>query len=128
MKLRKSLHRLRKDYIPRAQKYEQAKQIFDGRNSYSKTDHDAIFMHMKEDHMKNGQLKPDYNIQAASIIIQCDDCYTDWQEVFRRKSKESSSKRRRQTNLRLQKDRRRANLRAHEELFWHTPNSSVRQK
>lgn len=31
--------------------------------------------------MKNGQLKPDYNIQVASIIIQCDDCYTDWQEV-----------------------------------------------
>lgn len=33
------------------------------RNSYSKTDKDATFMRMKEDHMKNGQLKPAYNIQ-----------------------------------------------------------------
>lgn len=35
-------------------KYEEAEEIFAGRNSYSKTDHDATFMHMKEDHMKNG--------------------------------------------------------------------------
>ena len=47
-------------------KYEAAEKIFAGRNSYSKTDHDATFMHMKEDHMKNGQLKPGYNIQAAT--------------------------------------------------------------
>ncbi|MEG2361992.1 MAG: hypothetical protein RSC26_00695 [Terrisporobacter sp.] len=33
------------------------------RNSYSKTDNDATFMRMKEDAMKNGQLKPAYNIQ-----------------------------------------------------------------
>ena len=33
------------------------------RNSYSKTDIDATFMRMKEDHMLNGQLKPAYNIQ-----------------------------------------------------------------
>ena len=47
-------------------KYEEAEEIFAGRNSYSKTDHDATFMHMKEDHMKNGQLKPGYNIQTAT--------------------------------------------------------------
>ena len=35
------------------------------RNSYSKTDHDAIFMHLKEDHMRNGQLKPAYNMQIG---------------------------------------------------------------
>lgn len=35
------------------------------RNSYSKTDQDATFMHMKDDHMRNGQLKPAYNIQHA---------------------------------------------------------------
>ena len=35
------------------------------RNSYSKTDHDATFMRMKEDHMRNGQLKPAYNVQLA---------------------------------------------------------------
>ncbi|WP_270563467.1 IS1182 family transposase [Clostridium beijerinckii] len=33
------------------------------RNSYSKTDVDATFMRMKEDAMKNGQLKPAYNLQ-----------------------------------------------------------------
>jgi len=33
------------------------------RRSMSKTDEDATFMRMKEDHMLNGQLKPGYNIQ-----------------------------------------------------------------
>ena len=36
-----------------------------GRNSYSKTDHDATFMRLQEDAMLNGQLKPAYNIQHA---------------------------------------------------------------
>ena len=35
------------------------------RNSYSKTDLEATFMRMKEDHMLNGQLKAAYNIQVA---------------------------------------------------------------
>ena len=35
------------------------------RNSYSKTDNDATFMHMKDDHMMNGQLKPAFNVQHA---------------------------------------------------------------
>lgn len=35
------------------------------RNSYSKTDKDATFMRMKEDHMLNGQLKPGYNVQIG---------------------------------------------------------------
>ena len=64
--LKKIAHKLRKDFIPRAKKYEEAEEIFAGRNSYSKTDHDATFMHIKEDHMKNGQLKPGHNIQAAT--------------------------------------------------------------
>ena len=37
----------------------------DDRNSYSKTNHDATFMRMKEDHMRNGQLKAGYNVQLA---------------------------------------------------------------
>ena len=37
----------------------------EGRNSYAKTDEDATFMRMKEDHMRNGQLKPGYNVQIA---------------------------------------------------------------
>ena len=35
------------------------------RNSYSKTDEDATFMRLKEDHMRNGQLKPAYNVQIG---------------------------------------------------------------
>ncbi|WP_242997665.1 transposase [Enterocloster clostridioformis] len=35
---------------------------FGNRNSYSKTDAEATFMHMKDDHMRNAQLKPGYNV------------------------------------------------------------------
>ena len=45
--------------------YQQHQRTFKGRNSYSKTDPDATFMRMKEDHMRNGQLKPGYNLQQA---------------------------------------------------------------
>lgn len=41
-------------------------EIFGERNSYSKTDHDATFMRMKDDYMKNGQLKAGYNVQVAT--------------------------------------------------------------
>ena len=44
-------------------KYATYQDIFNGRNSFSKTDPDAAFMHMKEDHMRNSQLKPGYNVQ-----------------------------------------------------------------
>ena len=47
-------------------KYEKdLKTMGDSRNSYSRTDKDATFMRMKEDHMRNGQLKPAYNLQIA---------------------------------------------------------------
>ncbi len=39
--------------------------IGEARNSYSKTDKDATFMKMKDDHMRNGQLKAGYNMQIA---------------------------------------------------------------
>lgn len=48
------------------EKYEQQEAILGNRNSYSKTDPDATFMRMKEDHMRNGQLKAGYNLQASS--------------------------------------------------------------
>ena len=35
------------------------------RNSYSKTNFDAISMHMKEDHIMNRQPKPAYNVQLG---------------------------------------------------------------
>ncbi len=53
------------EYQKRQEKYSQDKRILKGRPSYSKTDHDATFMRMKEDHMKNGQLKPGYNLQLG---------------------------------------------------------------
>ena len=50
----------------RWKQYEQQLDVMgEGRNSYSKTDTDATFMRMKEDHMRNGQLKPAYNVQIA---------------------------------------------------------------
>ena len=54
------------DYIERKQKYQRDFEIFGDRNSYSKTDPDATFMRMKDDYMKNGQLKAGYNIQIAT--------------------------------------------------------------
>jgi endonuclease III len=47
-------------------KYAEQERILGERNSYSKTDLDATFMRMKEDHMRNGQLKPAYNVQLSS--------------------------------------------------------------
>ncbi|WP_018710097.1 IS1182 family transposase [Phocaeicola barnesiae] len=46
--------------------YDRHMKILDGRNSYSKTDPDATFMRMKEDHMRNGQTKPGYNLQIGT--------------------------------------------------------------
>lgn len=49
------------------EKYEARQQIMgEGRNNYSKTDTDATFMRMKDDHMGNGQLKPAYNLQLST--------------------------------------------------------------
>src|SRR5699024_2042477 len=54
------------DWLVRKQKYKQDMNIFADRNSYSKTDHDATFMRMKDDYMRNGQLKAGYNLQVAT--------------------------------------------------------------
>ena len=60
--LQKSIETL-ESYLNRLKKYNQQIHICAERNSYSKTDHDATFMRMKEDAMGNGQLKPAYNLQ-----------------------------------------------------------------
>jgi transposase len=65
-RIKKLKRKLKEDCLVRKQKYERDKQILQERNSYSKTDHDATFMRMKEDHMKNGQLKPGYNLQLGT--------------------------------------------------------------
>lgn len=60
--LQKTIEQL-DEYLSKLKKYNQYLHIMGDRNSFSKTDHDATFMRMKEDAMKNGQLKPAYNIQ-----------------------------------------------------------------
>lgn len=60
--LQKSIEML-ESYLDKLKEYTQKLHICGKRNSYSKTDHDATFMRMKEDAMKNGQLKAGYNVQ-----------------------------------------------------------------
>ena len=57
---------------------------FQGRNNYCKTDPDATFMHMKDDHMRNAQLKPGYNIQIGvdSEYIVATDVFSDRNDVW----------------------------------------------
>ena len=65
-KRQKHIKTIETDYLPRLARYETQREILGERNSYSKTDHDATFMRMKDDHMKNGQLKAGYNVQIAT--------------------------------------------------------------
>lgn len=83
-KLKKVLRNVKGDFSVRAEIYETYQATVDGRKSFSKTDTDATFMRMKERnrlgrddfftslkmkkrvHMKNGQLKPGYNLQIAT--------------------------------------------------------------
>jgi len=62
----KAIKRLENNYLPKLQQYEKHLDTLGKRNSYSKTDPDATFMRMKEDHMLNGQLKPAYNVQIGT--------------------------------------------------------------
>ena len=63
--IQKTLEQLDK-YIKRLKQYNQYIHIMGNRNSFSKTDHDATFMRIKEDAMRNGQLKPAYNVQFGT--------------------------------------------------------------
>ncbi len=62
--LQRDIELLRK-LLTRKAKYLVYQETFKGRNSFSKTDPDATFMRMKDDHMRNAQLKPGYNIQLG---------------------------------------------------------------
>ena len=62
--LQRDIEKLR-EYIDKKAEYYSRLGKFGKRNSFSKTDTDATFMHMKEDYMRNGQLKPGYNIQIG---------------------------------------------------------------
>lgn len=65
-KVKAKLQYVTKNYPANIEKYEAQEAVLGERNSYSKTDTDATFMRMKEDHMKNGQLKPGYNVQIST--------------------------------------------------------------
>jgi hypothetical protein len=65
-KVKQKLNYAKKHWPGKLAEYEQREAILGERNSYSKTDPDATFMRMKEDHMQNGQLKPGYNLQMST--------------------------------------------------------------
>lgn len=65
--IRQKLNYSKRHWPAALDKYDQQEQIMGGeRRSYSKTDPDATFMRLKEDHMRNGQLKPAYNLQLST--------------------------------------------------------------
>lgn len=65
-KAKAKLRYIKNNFSQNLDKYEKQEEILAQRNSYSKTDPDATFMRMKDDHMQNGQLKPGYNVQVSS--------------------------------------------------------------
>ncbi|WPU97143.1 IS1182 family transposase [Mucilaginibacter sabulilitoris] len=65
-KVKQKLNYAKKHWPENLAKYDEQEKLLAGRNSMSKTDPDATFMRMKEDHMLNGQLKPAYNLQIST--------------------------------------------------------------
>lgn len=74
-KIKQKVNYAKRNWPSNLEKYAKQEALLQGRNSMSKTDADATFMRMKEDHMQNGQLKPGYNVQLST----CDQfilCYS----------------------------------------------------
>ena len=71
-------------FLERQTVYDWHTASFQGRNNYCKTDSDATFMHMKDDHMRNAQLKPGYNMQigVGSEYIVAADIFQDRNDVW----------------------------------------------
>ena len=65
-KKKQKLNYARKNWPDKLKEYAEKERILNGRGSYAKTDPDATFMRMKDDHMGNGQLKPGYNVQWST--------------------------------------------------------------
>jgi hypothetical protein len=65
-KVKQKLNYARRKWPEALDRYEKYNHQLGDRNSLSKTDPDATFMRMKEDHMLNGQLKPGYNWQIST--------------------------------------------------------------
>ena len=85
---RKTIHQryfeLFQKFLDRQRQYDLHHSRFGDRNSYSKTDIDATFMHMKDDHMRNAQLKPGYNVQIGvdSEYIVAADIFSDRNDIW----------------------------------------------
>lgn len=65
-KVQQKLTYAKKNWGTNLRKYQMQEGILGERGSYSKTDPDATFMRMKDDHMGNGQLKVGYNVQWST--------------------------------------------------------------
>lgn len=65
-KVKQKVKYAKKNWPEKLEEYQEKEKILKERNSFSKTDPDATFMRMKEDHMQNGQLKPGYNVQIST--------------------------------------------------------------
>lgn len=65
--LKQAVKTIRKDYLPRMEKYEEQERKLAGRSSYAKTDEDATCMRMKEDRgAERPWPKPAYNVQVGT--------------------------------------------------------------
>lgn len=65
-KVKQKLNYAKRKWPDALDNYEKYEHQMGDRNSLSKTDPDATFMRMKDDHMLNGQLKPAYNWQLST--------------------------------------------------------------
>lgn len=65
-KVTQKLSYAKKNWGANLRKYQMQESIIGERGSYSKTDTEATFMRMKDDHMGNGQLKAGYNVQWST--------------------------------------------------------------
>jgi transposase len=65
-KVKQKLNYAKRNWPQNVEKNHQRLEEMGERNSLSKTDPEATFMRMKEDHMGNGQLKPAYNLQIST--------------------------------------------------------------
>lgn len=65
-KKKQKLNYAKREWPSKLNSYKAHEEILGERNSYSKTDPDATFMRMKDDHMRNGQLKAGYNWQIST--------------------------------------------------------------
>lgn len=65
-KVAREIKKLQEEHLPQLEKCEKNLEILKDRNSFSKTDPDATFMRLKDDHLQSGQLKPSYNVQIST--------------------------------------------------------------